>query len=197
MIKALLIGCGNIGAGYDLADDTKVWTHAKAYSRFNEIDLSVFDTESLKAKQVADKYAAKLLVELRKDDFAQYDIVSLTTPTTTHFDYLQNLITQNVPVIICEKPVVSSSNQVDSLIDLYKNSKSKVIVNYIRRFQDGYKTAKQKLIELSRQQSLKNINIKYKRSFLNKASHVVEGESQNDRHKAEWQLGKAHRIRSG
>lgn len=174
MIKALLIGCGNIGAGYDLSDDTKVWTHAKAYSHFNEIDLSVFDADSVKAQQVADKYAAKLLADLPKDDFAQYDIVSLTTPTTTHFDYLQNLIIQNVPVIICEKPVVSASNQVESLVEVYKSSKSKVLVNYVRRFQDGYKTAKQKLIELSRQQSLKNINIKYKRGFLNNASHGLD-----------------------
>lgn len=174
MIKALLIGCGNIGAGYDLHDDTKVWTHAKAYSQFNEIELSVFDADIVKAKETAGKYAARHLEELPHEDFAQYDMVSLTTPTTTHFEYLQNLLSQNVPVIICEKPAVSSSDQVDPLIDLYKSSKSKVIVNYIRRFQDGYKTAKQKLNELCQQQSVESISIKYKRGFLNNASHALD-----------------------
>lgn len=174
MIKALLIGCGNIGAGYDLDDDAKVWTHAKAYSLFKEIEFAVFDEDRPKAKQIAGKYGATHLEHLHEEDFKLYDIVSITTPTTTHFDYLQKLLSRNVPVVICEKPVVSSLSHVDVLMDLYRSSKSKVIVNYIRRFQEGYKIAKQKLNELNQQQSLKSIIVKYKRGFLNNASHAID-----------------------
>lgn len=174
MIKALLIGCGNIGAGYDLHDDSKVWTHAKAYSLLKEIEFAVFDEDRLKAKQIADKYSATHLESLQEEDFKRYDIISITTPTTTHFDYLQKLLNCNVPVVICEKPVVSSLGQVDALTQLYRASKSKVIVNYMRRFQEGYKIAKQKINALNQQQSLKNIIIKYQRGFLNNASHAID-----------------------
>lgn len=174
MIKALLIGCGNIGAGYDLDDETKVWTHAKAYSLIKEIEFDVFDEDRLKAKQIAEKYSATHLENLKEEKFEQYAIVSITTPTTTHFNYLQKLLSCNVPVVICEKPVVSSSSHVDALMNLYKNGRSKVIVNYIRRFQEGYNVAKQKLNELNQQQSLKSIIVKYKRGFLNSASHAID-----------------------
>lgn len=174
MIKALLIGCGNIGAGFDLNDDSKVWTHAKAYSLFKEIEFSVFDQDKLKAKQIADKYHAIHIECLQEDKFNQYDIISITTPTNTHFHYLEKLLDQNVPVVICEKPLVNSSDQVEVLAELYSARDSKVIVNYMRRFQEGYKVAKQKLKELNKQQILKSIIIKYKRGFLNNASHAID-----------------------
>lgn len=174
MIKALLIGCGNIGAGYDLDDDAKVWTHAKAYSLLEGIEFSVFDYDKIKAKQVADKYGAIHLENLQEDNLKRYDIVSITTPTTTHFYYLEKLLTQAVPVVICEKPIVNSTEQIELLLNLYKSGTSKVIVNYMRRFQEGYEKAKQRLKVLMQQQSLKGINVKYKRGFLNNASHAVD-----------------------
>jgi predicted dehydrogenase len=174
MIKALLIGCGNIGAGYDLDDNSRVWTHARAYSRFKEIELSVFDENASKAKQIADIYRTNFLEYLNEEELEQYDIVSITTPTTTHFDYLQKLLNRKVPVVICEKPVVSFSDDVETLAELYKAGNSKVLVNYMRRFQEGYKIARQKLKALNQQQALKSIVIKYKRGFLNNASHAID-----------------------
>lgn len=174
MIKSLLIGCGNIGAGYDLKEDAKVWTHAKAYSVFKETQLSVFDVDLLKAKKIARKYNAILLEQLSEDDFSQFDIVSITTPTITHFNYLKTLLGLGIPVIICEKPVVSSLDHVDSLIELYNAGTSKVIINYMRRFQEGYGAAKQKLKEINQHQPLKSVIIKYKRGFLNNAGHAAD-----------------------
>lgn len=43
MYKALILGCGNIGAFYDY-DTQEVVTHAKAFSEFDNIDVTVYDT---------------------------------------------------------------------------------------------------------------------------------------------------------
>ena len=42
MFKALLIGCGNIGALYDF-DNTQILTHAKGYALHPAFELTVFD----------------------------------------------------------------------------------------------------------------------------------------------------------
>lgn len=174
MIKALLIGCGNIGAGYDLTEQTKVWSHAKAYALTKTIELSVFDEDREKAKVIADKYNATLLESLSDEQFGNFHIVSITTPTTTHFHYLSKVLTYNVPVVICEKPVVSSIEQAEQLANIYSKATSKILVNYIRRFQPGYENAKIRLQQLNAQQQLKGIIIKYKRGFLNNASHAAD-----------------------
>jgi predicted dehydrogenase len=174
VIKALLIGCGNIGAGYDFNDPSKVWTHAKAYSLRNDIELSVFDGDKAKAQQIAGRYKAVLVESLHDQDFSKYQIISITTPTTTHYHFLEKIIKANVPLVICEKPVVNETAQVEQLEQLYKSGRSKILVNYIRRFQPAYKEAKERILRIKENQSLRGIIIKYKRGFLNNASHAID-----------------------
>jgi len=173
-MRALLIGCGNIGAQYDLKDEKRVWSHAKAYSLIKDLELTVSDSDIEKARQVATIYQAKVAKELNAAYYKKFDLISITTPTQTHFEYLKKILPHSPPVIICEKPVVNSSTQVDELIDLYEASDSKILVNYMRRFQPAYKFLKEKLRNNFIHNSLKGIIIKYSRGFLNNASHAVD-----------------------
>jgi predicted dehydrogenase len=174
VIKALLIGCGNIGAGYDWNDASKVWTHAKGYSLRKEIELSVFDEDLVKARQVAERYEANLLENVSGQDFSKYHIISITTPTVTHYSFLEEIVKADVPVIICEKPVVNEIMQVGQIEHLYLSHHSRILVNYIRRFQPGFKEAKQRILKSPGIQSLRGIVVKYKRGFLNNASHAID-----------------------
>ena len=45
MYKALVIGCGNIGALYDL-ESNKVLTHVKALTNHPGFEVTIFDTDS-------------------------------------------------------------------------------------------------------------------------------------------------------
>jgi hypothetical protein len=174
VIKALLVGCGNMGGGYDLEDPGKVWTHAKAYSLRKNIELTVFDEDKARARRLADEYNANVLPELNEENCRAYHLVSIATPTTTHFNYLEKVLKCKVPVVICEKPVVSEANETHQLEKLYQSSTSKVLVNYIRRFQPGYNTAKERILQLQKQQSPRGFIVKYRRGFLNNASHAVD-----------------------
>lgn len=174
MVKALLIGCGNIGAGYDLGHASRTWTHAKAYASRNDIELSVYDEQKDRALKIASLYNAQSIEVLEDEHYAGFDIVSITSPTSTHFYYLEKCISQGVPVIICEKPVVNSMEQANALSALYQDGRSRILVNYMRRFQPGYELAKQKLNSLLNAQALTGIIIKYKRGFLNNASHAMD-----------------------
>lgn len=173
-INALLIGCGNIGALYDLDDSTKIWTHAKAFSKSTNISFSVTDNNKKLAKKIAQRYQVENINIAADTDFSNYDIVSITTPTPTHFTYLEKLLHQNVPVIICEKPVAANTEELKKLVKLYNKSGSKVLVNYIRRFQPAYQKLKKLIIKQHTSTSCTGINIKYQRGLLNNGGHAFD-----------------------
>jgi predicted dehydrogenase len=171
-VRALLIGCGNIGALYDIEDSSKIWTHAKAYARHPEISLTVTDQDWKKAEAIATAYNAEASPE-EEIDYKNFDLISITTPTPSHFHFLKKSMEASVPVIICEKPLVHSIGESEELEKLYAAHSSKVLVNYIRRFQPGYRQLKGKLKQYA-PASYRGMIIKYKRGFLNNASHAVD-----------------------
>lgn len=171
--KALLIGCGNIGAGYDFDNDS-VLTHAKAFSLDPEISFEVSDHNTELAQKVAAKYNVNIAGELTPEYFKNFDIVSICTPTVTHFNYLENCMAANVPLVICEKPVSLDAAELEQLASKYQTGKSNILVNYIRRFQPGFIGLRDKIEAINKDEQLTNINIRYQRGFINNCSHAFD-----------------------
>jgi hypothetical protein len=174
MYNALLIGCGNIGAMYDW-DNDHVLTHAKAYFKSGKINPSFYDLNKEQLQIVANRYNGKVIDNL---DIAlrnlKFDIVSICTPTPSHFTVLSKVLKNNTKVIICEKPISLNSNELDQLKKLYSDSESKVLVNYIRRFQPSYNRLSTFLENLPEGEVLTNICIRYQRGFINNCSHAID-----------------------
>jgi predicted dehydrogenase len=171
--RALVVGCGNIGALYDLEDDKRVWTHAKAFSLRPGTRISFYDTDPQKAAQVASKYAAATESTLDGSVLSKYDIVSITSPTPTHCTLLQMALAARVPVVICEKPVSNELQELELLEQLYRSSNSKVLVNYIRRFQPAFIQLREELSKTD-PAAIKQLLVKYRRGFVNNASHAID-----------------------
>ena len=173
MFNALLIGCGNIGALYDLETD-QITTHAKAYAVNSDFKLTVFDTNKELELKVANTYNADTITALTPEHLTSFDCVSICSPTATHAELLSGAIHAKVPVIICEKPV---SNDVEELLILkskYKEGQSNVIVNYFRRFQPAFADLKNKVLKVLQNEQLTNVSIRYQRGFINNASHAFD-----------------------
>ena len=172
--KALIIGCGKIGALYDLNDPKKVWTHARAFSRTKGIDFAIADTDDKILKKISRQYNVQVVTLTDDFDYTGFDIVSITTPTPTHFDYLQKLMEQNVSVVICEKPVAASIDELNILLELHHQSASKVLVNYFRRFQPAYTLLRKRIASIMKKDTCTSIIIKYQRGFLNNGGHAFD-----------------------
>lgn len=173
MFKALVIGCGNIGAGYDF-DNEKIMTHAKALSLNKNFELSVYDTDYSLATKVAAKYNCSIEQEINSEVVSKFDCISLCTPTPTHYSYLQLLFQNAIKLVICEKPVSNSLDELDSIASDYMQSSTKVLVNYVRRFQPKFSELKLLINELLQKEELLNINIKYQKGFINNCSHALD-----------------------
>lgn len=172
-LRALLIGCGNIGAQYDMLSE-HIWTHAKAYSKTRDIDAFVYDIDVEKARNVADHYKFELVHEVEQLNFGTFDVISICSPTQTHFTLLRKALLERTPKIICEKPVSLLKEEVLELENLYKESQSLVYVNYIRRFQPAFIQLRQLISTILENEKLNAISITYQRGFINNCSHAFD-----------------------
>lgn len=173
MYKALIIGCGNIGAMYDFETES-ILTYAKAFHLDPEITFTVYDTNHQIAKKVAQRYQVQYLEVLDPATYSGYDIIAICTPTSTHFDYLSKMLVQGPKLVICEKPVDSDQIRLNKIIKLFNKSKSKVLVNFFRRFQPGIIRLRKEINDVLAEESCTNIIVSYQRGFHNNASHAID-----------------------
>lgn len=173
MYKALVIGCGNIGALYDLSND-QVLTHAKALHLDGRFSLSVFDINKALARAIADKYNCEMVEELNEENLSLFDCISICTPTNTHTQFIKQAIDSKVKVIICEKPVSNDHEELAGILTTYSRATSKIIINYIRRFQPAFIELKATVSTVIKSEMVTNICIRYHRGFINNCSHAFD-----------------------
>ncbi|WP_264535078.1 Gfo/Idh/MocA family protein [Flavobacterium sp. N1736] len=173
MYKVLVIGCGNIGAQYDI-NNNEIQTHVKAWCLNELTTVSIFDIDQILVTKVAEHYKCEIVSNISIDTLSKFDIVSICTPTFTHFKILSDALDAGVKTIICEKPISNSIEEMIQLKELYKNSHSKILVNYMRRFQPSFLNLKSFIHSDLRVEKLTNISIRYQRGFVNNCSHAMD-----------------------
>lgn len=173
MLKALIIGVGNIGAMYDI-DNDQVFTYAKAFSIDDDIRFDIFDINLQLVERVTKKYNCGLIANGEQIDYKEYDLVIVSSPTITHHIYLKKALDAHVPLIICEKPVDVDLMRIENIKEAYRVSTSKVMVNYYRRFHDNMNEVKQAIRSVGSIQECTNILVKYQRGLHNNFSHAAD-----------------------
>lgn len=126
----VLIGCGHMGE-----------THIKhAYCKDNVTIVGVVDIIGERAKAFALKYGASSY----STDYESYlmddnvDIVIIATYPSTHLEIIKNCL-KHGKHIICEKPIADTLEKGIELLEIVKNSKSKLLVGHILRYNESYK----------------------------------------------------------
>ncbi|MFH1691440.1 MAG: Gfo/Idh/MocA family oxidoreductase [Candidatus Omnitrophota bacterium] len=129
MIKQLKVGV--IGAG-------KLGTiHAKIYAQAEGIAfIGVCDLDKNKAQNCADLYKTTPFQDY-KDLVAQTDLLSIATPTNTHFEIAKYAITHKKHVLV-EKPITQDLQQARNLITLAKKHRVTLQVGHIERFNSAF-----------------------------------------------------------
>lgn len=173
MIRALIIGCGNIGALYDF-DTEGVLTYAKAFQRAGDIAFSVYDPVPEVSHRVSARYQVPSLARWDELSPAEYDLVVVSSPTPTHHFYLERLFEERPGLVICEKPVDSDPARLRRLADRYRNSGVRVMVNFHRRFQPRMAELRDRVQSLVAREGCLQATVTYQRGFHNNASHAMD-----------------------
>jgi predicted dehydrogenase len=132
-LRVAIVGCG-IGK-----------EHAAAYHRLSERFelLAICDLDASRARELAEVYAVPRVVTdlaalCRMDDL---DVIDLCTPPHLHFDQIQEVLAAGKHAI-CEKPLVSSIQQVDQLIAAEAHAGRRVMPIFQYRFGHGLQKLK-------------------------------------------------------
>lgn len=109
--------------------------HARVFHELENVNLvGIFDVNQDHAKQIAKKHNCKTfdsVSEIAKDESVQ--VVTIATPTSTHAKIALELIEAGKNVLI-EKPMTSTIEEAEKIIDAQKSSNVIVSVGFIERF---------------------------------------------------------------
>jgi len=171
--KILLVGCGRIGAGYG-AKKLQNDSHAAVLSGIEGFELVLYDKNHQRASSAAELLGVQSLKNLDQKSLIDLTCAVICSPTHTHAEYLSKFLQAQTPLIVCEKPMCASASELESLQSLKRNSATRVVVNYSRRFQPSYSTLARRIAGHLGQEPLRAISVRYQRGFLNNASHALD-----------------------
>lgn len=172
--NAAIIGCGQIGALYDMKNDNLILTHAKGYQLSSQTQLIyVVDINKSIAKTVAKEYQCQYILNYKKLPLKELDIVSICVDTDYHFNILEYLYNSKYQgIIILEKPIISTKSELLQLKTFHKSFLDRIYINYIRRFDKTYIKILNSL-KLGVYSKIEKIDIHYFGKFQHNAIHAL------------------------
>ncbi|MDD5072708.1 MAG: Gfo/Idh/MocA family oxidoreductase [Candidatus Omnitrophica bacterium] len=177
MYTSAVIGLGNIGFRFSLDPLRKgVWSHVAAYEKSGytrlagavEIDPGTVRLFKERHKKVPVFGSVSEL--MRK---TSPEIVSICTPTATHYPILKELSRSGVKAVFCEKPVASSLREAREMVNLCRKKGILLAVNHTRRWESGYLAAK-KAIDGGRIGKVTAVNCLYPAQVFNIGTHLFD-----------------------
>lgn len=126
-LKTAVIGVGNMGK-----------YHARNYFEIERSNLlAISDLNEALGEELADKYKCKYYPDyLEMLRIEKLDAVTIAVPSKYHFEVGQNVLKRGVHSLI-EKPIAMTKEEGEALIKTAKNSKVKLMVGHIERFNPG------------------------------------------------------------
>lgn len=138
MLKVGIIGCGRIASEFDRDKRRNyVCTHAGAYSVSKDIILnSACDIDKEKLLRFSKRWNVKstytdFRIMLKSEAL---DLVSICTPTDTHYEIAKVCMDLGIKAVFCEKPLASTYRQARELLQTANNRKIIFAVNHTRRW---------------------------------------------------------------
>ena len=149
-IKALLLGLGQIGCGYDLDQPFRpdhpcsgpvTWTHARALACHPQVELvAAVDPAPLPRARFSAVYAAPVFADLeaylQSPEAQDVDLVVVAVPPTLQPSLVEQLLARCTPrMLLLEKPVAINVQAAKRLRQACLRHPNLVVaVNYIRRY---------------------------------------------------------------
>lgn len=146
-IYAGIIGLGNIGSIFD--EDPKreqVSSHAGAYLASPNVEIVAgADPDATKLNRFSKRCPQAGIYrdygELLNDN--RLDIVSICSPTASHFEILSRAADSDIRAIFCEKPIASRIEDARQMVDICQTKNIILAVNHTRRWDQRYRHVKE------------------------------------------------------
>ncbi len=134
-LRAAVVGVGSLGRH-----------HARIYSELDEVELvGVADLNTEQAKDIASKYQCEVFPDLASLS-GKVDVASIVVPTEAHCEVSKNLLEHGIDLLL-EKPMTSTVEEADQLLDLAAQTGRILQVGHIEQFNSGVKKLRESLTQ--------------------------------------------------
>lgn len=175
--RALVIGLGNIGMGYDLAAEsgTRVTTLARAFLEHPAYELvGGVDIDSVRVELFREHYARPsfLDIEAAMRETAP-DIIAIAVPTKVHHPVFSEVLRLGTPrAILCEKPLSYDLAEATEMVEFAARAGVRLYTNYMRRCDRAVIEVKRRLMHGEIAGPIKGV-CWYSKGLFNNGSHFV------------------------
>ena len=172
-----VLGCGRIASRFD--DDPKrknISTHIGAYMKAKKTRVcAVCDINAINLKECMNRWEIdngyQDVTEMLKKE--RLDIVSICTPSGTHYEILKKVVRFPVKAIFCEKPIADSVYKARGMVELCRKNKIILQVGHQRRFDPLHQRLKKCIYE-RRWGKPQKANFYYTAGIKNTGSHMFD-----------------------
>lgn len=177
--RSAVVGLGRIGMGYDydqpVVTDNIVLTHAAAFAAHPEFELvGGVDPDIGKREAFTRKYGAPAFADVTSliaVDAPQ--VFALAMPTAGHGAALEQALTAQPRLVICEKPLAADLATAQAMVDSAERKGVTLLVNYMRRFDPGVAEARA-LIQEGALGIIFKGTVWYSKGLINNGSHFLD-----------------------
>ncbi len=180
-LKAVIVGAGRMGGTID--DEMHVYphfvgpySHAAGYAAVPEVDLVAFaDTDEAKVKRLQERYQVpRGYTDYREMiDTERPDIVSVTTPGTSHAAIVIFAAEHGARGIYCEKALACSLAEADAMVAAVEGHNVKFNMGTLRRWNAGTCAARA-IVDSGEIGTVETVITYSVGSLLHSASHFVD-----------------------
>ena len=177
-LKTLLVGLGQIGAGYDLTPEAgqQVFTHAKAVTgnpRFSLVAGVDPDADCRRRFEAVYGVSAFPSVTAVPHDLL-VDVAIVASPTASHARITCEVLERfSLRAVLCEKPLAASVAEARRIVEACAARAVPLFVNYIRRADPAVTEIKQRLDRGEIQAPVIGI-VWFSGGLLHNGSHFLE-----------------------
>jgi predicted dehydrogenase len=173
--RALVVGCGRIGAIWDKPGQAEILTHAHAYHAHPGIgELGFVDQDPGAARRAAELWGGTAYPDLESAlAAARPQIASVCTPDASHFAVLDRLLESPVRLILAEKPLALAKADAGAIVARARARGIAVNVNYSRRFDPVIAETRAALRRGDFGKPLNAIGC-YAKGILHNGSHLID-----------------------
>jgi len=175
----LIVGCGNVAGGYDMAggDVRFPLSHAGAYRHHGGFDLRACVEPDDHRREGFMRHwgiaeGAASMQELL-DRGCRADVVAICSPTARHAEHLAAALRFGPRLVVCEKPVTPSLTETRHWVERYEAEGVALLVNHTRRWAPDVVRLARALAEGARGR-LRSVSGTYSKGLLNNGSHMLD-----------------------
>ncbi len=172
MWNVAIIGCGIISFGRNIYNKEYSFNHFDTLN--NHLSFHITCVSDFRADVLSKLNKYKKIKKYKNYKnllrFNKIDLVVIATNSEYHIEIIKEVSKKKIKVALVEKPLSNNIKELNNLATIKSEIKTKIIVNYQRRFSHFFNKNKNNI----NKKSIIKINVNYSRGLFNNGTHFID-----------------------